>query len=134
MIWFFTILAGGSLLAMLGMVVVVLLFRDRRVLAEVAPTNDNWSELFWLPVDYFAYHLPIWLKALGRYFSLYVLVYLRHSFRFLRGRLLWLEHYFADLIDLLRGRGVRGKRGSASLFLEQISRDKTTPPDLKDRI
>ena len=111
---------------MLGMMVYSL----SRLRAAPGPFPDdklNWSYFFWLPIDYFSVQFPIWLKQLGTWLSLHFLVYLKKFFASLRAKLFRLEGVSARLIDLVKGRSGRGgtKRGSASVFLEEIKQHQT---------
>lgn len=114
--WFFLSLASGSLLLMIALLIYAA-FRP-----AVGSTVSVERSLLWLVVDYFSYHLPVWLNRFGRYFidgSAFAWQ------RFLAVGRRWtscLDRPFTRLNNTVQGRGERGQRGAASIFLSEIKR------------
>lgn len=77
-------------------------------------------------IDYFAFQFVVWCRDNGRKLALLVLSFAHEVATLGRKFSAYLEHRFAKLIDLVKGRGIPNNRGAVSFFLREIDEYKKT--------
>lgn len=121
MMWFFLIVSGLALAAAASLV----MWEVRRLRANQPVADEPLFLCDFLPrVNKFYGGFAGFFYRLGHQLSFYTLLGLHQLVVIFKLILARVEKRFVRLIDAVQGRGVIGKRGSASLFLLKI-KDKT---------
>ena len=129
--WFFASLTLLSAAAVAGIIwSQIVALRQGRV--NPPPASPSVAEQLDWQIDRFCSSVLAFLKFLAHQFSFYLLVLLQRLLIVLRLFLLWLEKKFSRWIELIRGRGTLGQKGSVSYFLLALGKrrreEKEGPP------
>lgn len=84
------------------------------------------TSIFETRINQFSHQFSFFFKQLGHYIYFYWLLVMRKLVVISRIILTLFERKFSHLIESVRGKGVIGKRGSASLFLSSLSGSETS--------